>query len=154
MEQSILKSTKKILGIGEDDASFDLDIITHINTAFSHLHQLGVGPDAGFEIEDDTLTWADFLDPSAVPNVVAMTNAVKTNVHLRVRSLFDPPQQWHIMNSLQNQLVESDSRVSMMREQYAWVDPTPPPVNVIDGGDPSVNLPPYYGEIPLTGGLP
>ena len=54
MEQSILKSTKKILGIAEDYTVFDLDIITHINSAFSTLTQLGVGPVEGFIIEDDT----------------------------------------------------------------------------------------------------
>ena len=48
MEKSILISTKKILGIAEDYTVFDLDIITHINTAFSTLTQLGVGPAEGF----------------------------------------------------------------------------------------------------------
>jgi hypothetical protein len=82
MEQSILKSTKKILNIGVDDESFDLDILTYINTAFSHLHQLGIGPDEGFVIEDAEATWEDFLGPEpALP----ILSAVKTNVHLRVR---------------------------------------------------------------------
>ncbi len=44
MEQSILTSTKKILGIAEDYIVFDLDIMTYINAAFSTLTQLGIGP--------------------------------------------------------------------------------------------------------------
>ena len=46
MEQSILKSTKNILGIADDYDVFDLQIMTHINSAFSTLTQLGVGPAA------------------------------------------------------------------------------------------------------------
>ena len=32
---SILTSIKKLLGISEDDTSFDQDIIMHINTVFT-----------------------------------------------------------------------------------------------------------------------
>jgi hypothetical protein len=134
MEQSILKSTKKILNIGVDDESFDLDILTYINTAFSHLHQLGIGPDEGFVIEDAEATWEDFLGPEpALP----ILSAVKTNVHLRVRAIFDPPQLPHVMSAMQAQLLESDTRLLIMREETAWVNPQPPDVLVVDGGDPA-----------------
>ena len=52
---SILTSIKKLLGIAEDYTHFDDDIIIHINSAFSSLNQLGVGPSYGFHIEDDSL---------------------------------------------------------------------------------------------------
>ena len=133
MEQSILKSTKKILNIGVDDASFDQDILTHINSAFSHLHQLGIGPEVGFVIEDDTPEWADFLnDETPLPIV----SAVKTNVHLQVRAAFDPPQMPHVMTAMQSQLLESDTRLLMMREETEWADPDPG-FSVVDGGDPT-----------------
>ena len=64
MEQSILNSTKKILGIAADYTVFDHDIITHINSAFSTLTQLGVGPAAGFMIEDESTEWDDFFGVS------------------------------------------------------------------------------------------
>jgi hypothetical protein len=54
LSTSILTSTKKILGVSADDTVFDLDIITHINSAFSTLCQLGIGPATGFMIEDAT----------------------------------------------------------------------------------------------------
>jgi hypothetical protein len=54
MEQSILTSTKKILGVSANYTAFDLDIITHINSVFSTLNQLGVGPANGFMIEDSS----------------------------------------------------------------------------------------------------
>lgn len=37
-----------MLGISEEYEHFDIDIITHINSTFSILAQLGVGPDKGF----------------------------------------------------------------------------------------------------------
>ena len=41
---SILTSIKKLLGITEEYEHFDQDIIMHINSVFSVLTQLGVGP--------------------------------------------------------------------------------------------------------------
>lgn len=126
MEQSILDSTKKMLNVDPADTSFDLDILTNINTAFSHLSQLGIGPEGGFEITDNTTTWADFL-PDTRTEIIS---AVKTNVHLRVRLVFDPPTIAPVLTALQEQLKESDVRLSMMRESTDWVDPTPPVVTV------------------------
>jgi hypothetical protein len=133
LEQSILDSTKKVLSLDPADDSFDQDIITHINTALSHLQQLGIGPVAGFVIEDNTATWDDFLpvpDP-AVDTYLPVLSAVKTNVYLRVRLVFDPPTVSYVLTAMQQQLQESDSRLSMLREATAWVDPNPPdPVSV------------------------
>lgn len=42
ISESILSSVKKLIGISEEDESFDLDIIIHINSASSTLFQLGV----------------------------------------------------------------------------------------------------------------
>lgn len=39
---SVLLSVKKLIGIPEDDRSFDLDIMLNINAASSILYQLGV----------------------------------------------------------------------------------------------------------------
>ena len=57
MEASILVSTKEILGLDADDDAFDLDIITHINTAFSVLYQMGVVSSA-VTITDVQNTWS------------------------------------------------------------------------------------------------
>jgi hypothetical protein len=82
---SILNSVKKVLGLDEDDTGFDTDILIHINSMFMVLNQLGIGPENGFAIEDDSAMWADFI------GVDPILNAVKTYVWLRVRMLFDPP---------------------------------------------------------------
>lgn len=123
MEQSILKSTKKVLQIGDDDDSFDLDIITHINSAFSTLQDLGVGPEEGFIIEDDESEWSDFL-PDEEDKM--QLSRVRTFVFLHSRLLFDPPATTFHLNAAQEQLSEATWRISVNREGEAWVDPDPP----------------------------
>ena len=61
LPNSILDDTKKLLGLHADDPSYDIDVMIHINSTFSILHQLGVGPVDGFEITDKNQLWADFL---------------------------------------------------------------------------------------------
>lgn len=57
--ESILTSIKKLLGIAEDYNQFDQDLIMHINSVFSILNQLGVGPSEGFSISDSFAVWDD-----------------------------------------------------------------------------------------------
>ena len=122
MEQSILTSTKKILGIAEDYTAFDLDIITHINTAFSTLTQLGVGPTNGFIIEDSTAVWSDFIVDDL------QYNSVKSYVFLRVRQLFDPPTTSYLIAAYDKQIQELEWRLNVHREETGWVDPNPEPI--------------------------
>jgi hypothetical protein len=123
MEQSILTSTKKILGIAEDYTVFDLDIITHINSAFSTLTQLGVGPAAGFMIVDDTTEWTDFIVDDL------QYNSVKSYVFLRVRQLFDPPTTSYLISAVERQIQELEWRLNVHREETQWVDPDPDPID-------------------------
>ena len=46
---SILGSIRQLIA---SDDYFDLDLITHINTVFAKLQQMGVGPEGGFS-EDE-----------------------------------------------------------------------------------------------------
>lgn len=118
MEQSILTSTKKILGIAEEYTVFDLDIITHINTAFSTLTQLGVGPSIGFMIEDADTEWGDFLENDL------QYNSVKSYVFLRVRQLFDPPSTSYLISAYNDQIKELEWRLNTHREGNDWENPT------------------------------
>lgn len=120
MEQSILTSTKLILGLTEEDTSFDIDVATHVNSAFSDLHDLGVGPDDGFGIEDESTEWSELTT-----DVVAL-NRVKTFVYLKVRMLFDPPQTSFHIAAMEKQIQEAVWRLSVYREGTAWADPDPP----------------------------
>lgn len=112
MEQSILNSTKKILGLSADYTAFDLDILTHINTAFATLNQLGVGQLEGLYIEDDQATWADFICPT---NQLHM---VKTYIYLKVKLLFDPPTTSFGIAAAENQLKEHEWRLNTLREEF------------------------------------
>ncbi len=117
MEQSILISTKKILGIGAEDTSFDLDIITHINTAFSILTQMGVGPAAGFMIEDNDSEWDEFIGDDD------RYHSVKSYVFLKVRQLFDPPTTSYLITAVEKQIQELEWRLNVNRETTEWLDP-------------------------------
>lgn len=83
---SILTSVKKNLGITKEYEHFDPDLITHINSVFSILTQLGVGPESGFSIEDSTAEWSDFIGEDNT-----QLEFVKSYVCQKVKLLFDPP---------------------------------------------------------------
>ena len=74
---SVLTSIKKLLGIAEEYEHFDADLIMHINSVFSILTQLGVGPSKGFMIEDKSATWKDFISDESKYMLV------KSYMHLR-----------------------------------------------------------------------
>lgn len=117
MESSILTSTKKILGIAKTYTAFDLDIITHINAAFSVLSQLGVGPAEGFMIEDDTSIWEDYDVPQN------WLNLVRTYVFLKVRLTFDPPGTSYLIEAMNKQIDEYEWRLNTFREGELWTAP-------------------------------
>ena len=107
METSILTSIKKMLGIAEDYTEFDEDIITHINSVFLNLTQLGVGPEKGFLIEDNTAVWEDFIDDSI------QLQAVKTYMYLKVKLLFDPPLSSSVTESFTRMIAELEWRLNV-----------------------------------------
>ena len=105
---SILTSIKKLLGIAEEYTQFDEDIIMHINTVFLNLTQLGIGPEEGFYIEDDTADWEDFVDvESNIP-----LQAVKSYVYLKVKLLFDPPLSSSVIESTNRMIAELEWRLN------------------------------------------
>lgn len=128
MTESILDSTKKTLGLAESYTAFDVDVLMHINTAFSTLHQLGIGPVEGFAIEDSSVVWDDFLmgDPRY--------NGVKTYMFLKVRLLFDPPATSFAINAMKEQIEQLEWRLSIVREGDYYVPPVTVP-DTIDGGN-------------------
>lgn len=111
MEESVLTSTKKILGLAPEYEAFDQDVITHINAAFSTLMQLGVGPTTGFFISDDTAVWDDLVVPDE------QVNLIKTYVYLKVRMIFDPPNTSFHIDAMNKQLQEAEWRL------YIFADP-------------------------------
>lgn len=84
MDESILTSTKKRLGLTEENEQFDEDVIMDINTVLNILTQMGVGPQDGFSIADKNSKWDDFLQKDS-----QLLQMIKTYVFLRVKLLFD-----------------------------------------------------------------
>lgn len=109
MDESILTSIKKLLGISEEYTQFDNDIIMHINTVFMNLTQLGVGPSAGFYIEDDSASWSDFVD---IENNAPL-QAIKTYIYLKVKLLFDPPLSSSVIEAMNRQIAELEWRLNV-----------------------------------------
>lgn len=114
---SILTETKKVLGIDENYTVFDTDIKMHINTAFTTLQQLGVGPLTGFMITDHAPSWDNFTDADI------NLNAVKTYVYLRVRLLFDPPTTSFALEAMKEQIRELEWRLNVYSEEKNHVLP-------------------------------
>ncbi len=119
MIESILDSTKKVLNLDSDFTPFDQDVIMHINSVFSTLNQLGVGPEVGFMITDNAPVWSDFLEGDL------RLNNVKTYMYLRVRMLFDPPTIGYLVKAMEDQIKELEWRINAQRESVAWTDPDP-----------------------------
>ena len=106
----MLTSVKKMLGITEECKDFDPDIIMHINSALMILTQLGVGPEEGFYIEDDSSFWDDFVKD------ISKLEAIKTYVYMRVRLMFDPPTSSSAMESTKNIMNELEWRLNIAGE--------------------------------------
>lgn len=111
-QESILDTTKKVLGVSPDYEEFDLDIITHINSALSVINQIGVGPAECFTIQDRQAKWADIGVP------INQLQLVKTYLYLKTRMGFDPPGTSFLLNAMENQITEHEVRLSYLSSPY------------------------------------
>ena len=111
MNDSILTSIKKQLGITEEYIHFDQDIIMHINAVLMILNQMGIGPEGGYSIVDKMNTWDEFL-PTDNKNF----EAVKTYVGLKVRMVFDPPMSSAVAEAMKQMIAELEWRLNVEAE--------------------------------------
>lgn len=107
---SILNSIKKLLGIEEAYIQFDPDIVIHINSAFTTLLQLGVGPVEGFSIATTNAQWSDFFGARSDIELV------KTYIYLKVRLFFDPPQTGYLIEAYNKQVSEIEWRLQVQTD--------------------------------------
>ena len=96
-QASILKTIRRMIGPDEDYEYFDTDLIIHINSAFSRLCQLGVGPERPFHITGDEETWCQFMDCGNMEDI-------KQFVYLSVKCIFDPPASSTVLNAYKEQI--------------------------------------------------
>lgn len=104
---SILNSIKKLLGISNEETHFDSDIIMHINTVFSILCQIGIGPTTSFSIVDENAVWDDFIED------YTNFNDIKTYMYLKVKLFFDPPLNSSVLSAIERQISELEFRLSV-----------------------------------------
>ena len=112
VNDSILNTIKKMLGIADDYTPFDQDIIVLINGAIMILRQLGVGPQAGFSISNAETTWGDYLGTDEI-----LLASVKPYIYLKTKVVFDPPTSSFVLDAMQKQIDEYEWRTN------AEVDP-------------------------------
>lgn len=110
MEESILTSIKKLLGVDVKYTVFDSDIIMHINTVFTTLNQIGVGPKEGFMIEDESTEWTEYIKD------IKKFNSVKTYIYLRVKLIFDPPASSSVLEAFKKNADELEWRLKTEAE--------------------------------------
>lgn len=98
---SILGSIKQCLWpeveAGEN-MPFDNELIMHINSIFVDVCNLGIGPDPPYYISGETETWTDFYSD------INKVNNVKTYMLLRLRLIFDPPQNSFLVKAIDDQI--------------------------------------------------
>lgn len=117
-DATILSDTKQLLGISQDDNSFDIELTMHTNSAISILTQLGVGPIEGFIITADT-PWTELIGDRKDLEII------RSYIYLRVRLIFDPPQNSFLVKSINDQCTEYEWRIKVQTS-------TPPTTEVID----------------------
>lgn len=106
LDNSILNTIKKLLGIPKDATEFDQDIIIGINSTFNILNQIGIGPEKGFRISDASTEWKDYISEDDD------LDAVKTYMHLKVKMFFDPPTSGPIIEAHDRMIRELEWRLN------------------------------------------
>lgn len=118
LEEKILSSIKKLLGLNDGVTVFDTDIVIHINTVFANLTQMGVGPqddegkNIGFKISTGNEVWGDFT-----ANDILIEN-VKTYVYIKVKMVFDPPTSSALIDAYNAQAKELEWRLYTQEGGY------------------------------------
>lgn len=108
---NILNDIKKMLiGTTDNYDHFDKDIVILINSAFSTLYQIGAGPKDGFTInsDDHSEVWSNFSEND---NLIDLCIPY---IYLKVRLVFDPPQNSFVVESYKDQIKEYESRISYL----------------------------------------
>ena len=118
MNDSILTTIKLMLGIGEEYAHFDEQLIRHINSIFLTLNQLGVGTEKVFKITGDAETWFDFLGETDDYDTVI------TYIYRKVKVDFDPPTSSFVLDAMERRSKEDEWRLNLQAEMEALNDGT------------------------------
>lgn len=104
---SILDSVKDYCNVSESETDFDNELLMYINNAFVLLFQLGVGPETPFVVSDSEDLWSNF------PVSETLLPMVKNYVYLKVRMLFDAPQNSSLSTAMKESAAEYEWRLNL-----------------------------------------
>lgn len=105
--ESILNSIKDYCNVSESETDFDNELLMYTNNAFVLLSQIGVGPSIPFIVSDDQATWAELdVDETLLP-------MVKNYIYLKVRMLFDAPQNSSLNTAMKESAAEYEWRLNL-----------------------------------------
>lgn len=105
--ESILNSIKDYCNVSESETDFDNELLMYTNNAFVLLSQIGVGPSTPFVVSDEQATWSELdLDETLLP-------MVKNYIYLKVRMLFDAPQNSSFNTAMKESVAEYEWRLNL-----------------------------------------
>lgn len=110
ISNSALNYVKHLIGISQEDSSFDLDIMAYINSALFVLYQLGVLPKV-VEVGSETDSFEDL-----VGGYIKEIGMLRTYIVQKVRLNFDPPSSSTVLQALKDSIAESEYRMSISAE--------------------------------------
>lgn len=109
----ILEDVKRMLSIDSSVTEFDLDICTHVNSAFFTLSQIGVGPQNPFYITNVS-TWSSF--ETVVPKSIILDYLV-----LKTRLVFDSPTSGALVEAIKDRISELEFRMNIYTDNGGGV---------------------------------
>lgn len=109
MNDSILLTIKKMLGLEKDYTPFDTEIVVYINAALMELAQMGVGK-ASYTILDASGMWNEFVDE------IEYFEGSKMYVYLKTKTIFDPPSSSAAMQAMNDNISELAWRLNVLAE--------------------------------------
>lgn len=112
--ESILLTVKKAIGPSAEYPDFRQELINWINTNLAELTDMGIGPEEGFMITDESQTWEDFVEP--VPKWATVETYVCSKAKLR----FDPPINGSTLQALKEGIEEDGWRLNFRAEREGY----------------------------------
>lgn len=106
---NILESTKKMLGIISYEY-FDADLLNCINSVISSLIQMGIGPEEGFTVDENS-EWSSFITDN-----LKLLQQVRPYVFIKVKLIFDPPTSKALLDSYEAQAKELEWRMYITKD--------------------------------------
>lgn len=107
MEESILLTIKKMLGLDKEYTGFDQEVIVFINTAINELHQIGVSSCDGYMITGVDETWDDIVEEGS------NLELIKSYIYIYVRMIFDPPSTGIVSDAMKRSLDRLEWRINV-----------------------------------------